>query len=99
MHEPASDRRLLRFDRIERLAHWALALLFAILMLTAVPLYVGSVAQLVGRRALLAEIHSWCGVVLPVPLPTRRLVNTDLAAWLRPDAKCERSPYPQSDPR
>jgi formate dehydrogenase subunit gamma len=26
------------------------------------------VAQLVGRRALLAEIHSWSGVALPVPL-------------------------------
>lgn len=68
MRAPASDRRLVRFDGVERLAHWSLALLFAILMLTAVPLYVGSVAQLVGRRALLAEIHSWCGVALPVPL-------------------------------
>jgi formate dehydrogenase subunit gamma len=68
MPGPADDRRLVRFDRVERLAHWSLALLFAILMLTAIPLYVGSVAQLVGRRALLAEIHSWCGVALPVPL-------------------------------
>jgi formate dehydrogenase subunit gamma len=68
MRAPASERRLVRFDGVERLAHWSLALLFAILMLTAVPLYVGSVAQLVGRRALLAEIHSWCGVALPVPL-------------------------------
>jgi formate dehydrogenase subunit gamma len=68
MPRPADDRRLVRFDRVERLAHWSLAVLFAILMLTAIPLYVGSVAQLVGRRALLAEIHSWSGVVLPVPL-------------------------------
>ncbi|TMM19925.1 MAG: formate dehydrogenase [Actinobacteria bacterium] len=68
MSEPASDRRLVRFDVVERIAHWSLAALFIILMLTAVPLYVGSVAQLVGRRALLAEIHSWCGVALPVPL-------------------------------
>jgi formate dehydrogenase subunit gamma len=68
MPRPADDRRLVRFDRVERLAHWSLAVLFAILMLTAIPLYVGSVAQLVGRRALLAEIHSWSGVALPVPL-------------------------------
>src|SRR5438128_2099002 len=68
MNGPADERRLLRFDRVERLAHWALAVLFAVLMLTAIPLYVGSVAQLVGRRALLADIHSWCGVALPVPL-------------------------------
>ena len=68
MSGPASDRRLVRFDRVERLAHWSLAVLFLVLMLTAVPLYVDSVARLVGRRALLAEIHSWAGVALPVPL-------------------------------
>jgi formate dehydrogenase subunit gamma len=68
MPEPADDRRLVRFDRVERLAHWSLAVLFALLMLTAIPLYVGSAAQLVGRRALLAEIHSWSGVALPIPL-------------------------------
>lgn len=62
------DRRILRFDRIERFAHWSTAALFGILMLTAIPLYVGPVAELVGRRALFAEIHSWSGVVLPVPL-------------------------------
>lgn len=68
MPAPADDGHLVRFDRVERLAHWSLAVLFALLMLTAIPLYVGSVAQLVGRRALLAEIHSWSGVALPVPL-------------------------------
>ena len=78
MNGPADDPRLVRFDRVERLAHWSLAVLFAILMLTAIPLYVGSVAQLVGRRALLAEIHSWCGVALPVPL-----VVSLLGPWSR----------------
>jgi formate dehydrogenase subunit gamma len=68
MTGPASNRRLVRFDKVERLAHWSLAILFLVLMLTAVPLYVDSVARLVGRRALLAEIHSWCGVALPIPL-------------------------------
>jgi formate dehydrogenase subunit gamma len=62
---PAS---VLRFDRVERVAHWANALLFAILMATALPLYFGSIAGLVGRRELLAQIHVWSGVALPVPL-------------------------------
>jgi formate dehydrogenase subunit gamma len=61
-------RRVLRFDRVERAAHWANAVLFAILMATALPLYFGQVEAIVGRRALVAEIHLWCGVALPVPL-------------------------------
>jgi formate dehydrogenase subunit gamma len=61
-------RRLLRFDRVERVAHWANALLFAMLMATALPLYFVQVESLVGRRALVAEIHTWSGVALPVPL-------------------------------
>ncbi|HUZ22031.1 MAG TPA: cytochrome b/b6 domain-containing protein [Acidimicrobiales bacterium] len=61
-------RQLLRFDRAERSAHWANALLFTILMLTALPLYFPGVEAVVGRRALVAEIHTWAGIVLPVPL-------------------------------
>ena len=60
--------RLLRFDRVERVAHWSTATLFAILMATALPLYFVQVEGLVGRRALVAEIHTWTGVALPVPL-------------------------------
>jgi formate dehydrogenase subunit gamma len=65
--EPAAAR-LLRFDGVERAAHWATALLFAILMATALPLYFVQVESLVGRRALIADIHTWSGVALPVPL-------------------------------
>jgi formate dehydrogenase subunit gamma len=60
--------RILRFDRVQRLAHWANALLFGILMLTALPLYFPPVAGIVGRRDLVVNIHVWTGVVLPVPL-------------------------------
>jgi formate dehydrogenase subunit gamma len=42
--------------------------LFGILILTALPLYFGSLERLVGRHVLLAEIHLWAGVVLPVPI-------------------------------
>jgi len=60
--------RLLRFDRIERCAHWLNALLFGALMLTALPLYFGTIGGFTARRALVAEIHLWCGIALPVPL-------------------------------
>jgi formate dehydrogenase subunit gamma len=59
---------MLRFDRVERAAHWATAALFAILMATALPLYFVQVESLVGRRVLMVEIHAWSGVALPVPL-------------------------------
>ena len=37
-------------------------------MVTALPLYFSSVERVVGRRALVAEIHTWAGIALPVPL-------------------------------
>jgi len=64
----STRRRILRFDRVERAAHWANALLFTILMATALPLYFSGVEAVVGRRALVAEIHTWAGIALPVPL-------------------------------
>jgi formate dehydrogenase subunit gamma len=65
---PPALTRIIRFDRVQRAAHWANALLFGILMLTALLLYFSSLAGIVGRRALVAEIHLWSGVALPVPL-------------------------------
>ena len=67
---PERDRgtTLVRFDLAERVAHWANALLFLALVATALPLYFPSVEAAVGRRALVAEIHTWCGVALPFPL-------------------------------
>lgn len=62
------SRRILRFDRVERAAHWANALLFGILMATALPLYFVQVDQFVGRRVLVENIHTWSGVALPIPL-------------------------------
>jgi len=60
--------RILRFDRVQRSAHWANALLFGILMATALPLYFGSLADIVGRRHLIAQIHLWAGITLPIPM-------------------------------
>lgn len=63
-----STDELARFDLVERVLHWTTAGMFAVLMLTAVPLYLGSVSSIIGRRALVANIHTWTGVALPVPL-------------------------------
>jgi formate dehydrogenase subunit gamma len=61
-------RRLVRFDRVERATHWSTAFLFAILMATGLALYFPSVGAIVGRRELVAQIHLWTGIVLPVPI-------------------------------
>jgi formate dehydrogenase subunit gamma len=45
-----------------------MAILFTILMLTALALYFPSVGALFGRRHLIAQIHLWTGIVLPVPV-------------------------------
>jgi formate dehydrogenase subunit gamma len=65
---PQPVSRILRFDRVERAAHWANAVLFGILMLTALILYFPGLSGLVGRRALVLDIHVWTGIALPVPL-------------------------------
>jgi formate dehydrogenase subunit gamma len=65
---PKPGTRIVRFDGVQRAAHWANALLFGILMATALALYFPSLSDIVGRRALVAEIHLWSGLVLPVPL-------------------------------
>ncbi len=57
-----------RFDRTERVAHWVTAVLFIVLMLTAAPLYIGSISALIGRRELMREIHVYAGLALPVPI-------------------------------
>jgi formate dehydrogenase subunit gamma len=66
--DASTPSRVLRFDRVERAAHWMNALLFGILMATALPLYFAQVESIIGRRALIAEIHVWAGVALPIPL-------------------------------
>lgn len=81
---PSPETQLIRFDPVARALHWVTAALFAVVMATAVPLYVGSVAALIGRRALLADIHVWAGVCLPFPLvvsaagPWGRRLRADL---------------------
>jgi formate dehydrogenase gamma subunit len=62
------EKMLMRFDRVERAAHWANAALFFILIGTGAILYIGQLSILVGRRVLIDDIHVYCGLALPVPL-------------------------------
>ena len=59
---------LVRFDAVERMVHWVNALLFGVLVLTGAALYVEPLGSLVGRRALVEDIHVYCGLALPLPL-------------------------------
>jgi len=65
---PAATMHILRFDRVQRAAHWSNALLFFILMLTAIPLYFGSFFGVVLPRHLIEQIHLWTGLALPLPI-------------------------------
>jgi formate dehydrogenase subunit gamma len=73
-----------RFDRTERFLHWANATLVGVLVATGAALYWGDLASLVGRRALIKEIHVIAGLALPIPfllsLPGRwgRALRRDL---------------------
>jgi formate dehydrogenase subunit gamma len=63
-----SGDRLVRFDGVERVAHWLTALLFLALIFTGASLYVPALVGFVGRRALVVRIHIDCGLALPLPL-------------------------------
>jgi len=67
-HAPVKSLRLLRFDRVQRAAHWANATLFFILMFTAIPLYFGSFFGIVLPRHLIEQIHLWTGLSLALPI-------------------------------
>jgi len=57
-----------RFDAVQRTTHWVMALLFGVVMFTAIPLYFGSFFGVVFPRHEIQLIHLWCGLALPVPI-------------------------------
>ncbi|MGJ6966325.1 cytochrome b/b6 domain-containing protein [Streptosporangium sp. G11] len=59
--------RIPRFTLAERLVHRATAGLMLLCVGAAACLYFSPLAQLVGRRHLVAVIHEWSGILLPVP--------------------------------
>jgi formate dehydrogenase subunit gamma len=66
--EVAVSSTLRRFDRVERALHWINATLFGILIVTGAALYLEPIEAIVGRRALVENIHVYTGVALPIPV-------------------------------
>ena len=60
--------RVVRFDAVQRAAHWLNALLFGALIVTAIPLFFGSLFGLIRPRHAVEQIHLYCGLALPLPL-------------------------------
>jgi formate dehydrogenase subunit gamma len=57
-----TPERLARFGRTERAVHWVHATAFFVLLGSGLCLYLPSLAQAVGRRPLLKDIHVWTAV-------------------------------------
>jgi formate dehydrogenase subunit gamma len=57
-----------RFDVAERTVHWVTAILVIALILTGAVLYIGDLSVLVGRRALIRDVHVAAGLSLPIPI-------------------------------
>ena len=66
--ESVAPRRLLRFDRVERAAHWATAVLVLVLIATGTILYIPALSIAVGRRLLIEDIHVYSGIAVFVPV-------------------------------
>ena len=63
-----ASARVVRFDWVQRTAHWLNAVMFLTLMFTAIPLYFGSFFGVVFERHTIQMIHLWTGLALPLPL-------------------------------
>jgi formate dehydrogenase subunit gamma len=66
-------RRLARFGRTERTVHWVHATAFLVLLASGLCLYLPSLAEVVGRRPLLKDIHiytaaAWAAALVLVVL-------------------------------
>lgn len=78
-----------RFDWLERTVHWVNAVLLLVLVFTGAALYLQPLGELVGRRALVEDIHVYSGVALPIPLllavagPWGRNLRADLSRFNR----------------
>lgn len=57
-----------RFTTAERMVHRSTGILMLLCGLTAACLYIGPLAQLVGRRHLMVFVHEWSGILLPAPV-------------------------------
>ncbi|MFF4902837.1 cytochrome b/b6 domain-containing protein [Streptomyces sp. NPDC001068] len=67
MTRPEAAGRVRRFTAAERWVHRSTGLLMLVCLVTAACLYLGPLAQLVGRRHLMVTLHEWSGISLPLP--------------------------------
>ncbi|MFF4910315.1 cytochrome b/b6 domain-containing protein [Streptomyces sp. NPDC001260] len=65
---PEHAGRVRRFSTAERMIHRTTGCLMLLCLVSAACLYLGPLAQLVGRRHLLVTVHEWSGISLPLPL-------------------------------
>jgi formate dehydrogenase subunit gamma len=77
------ERRVARFSRTERALHWVHASAFLVLLASGLCLYLPSLAEAVGRRGLLKDIHvytalAWISALAAMVLAgdRRRLLAT-----------------------
>ncbi|MFD7283675.1 cytochrome b/b6 domain-containing protein [Streptomyces sp. NPDC059862] len=64
---PEPEGRVRRFSTAERMVHRATGYLMLLCLVSAACLYLGPLAQLVGRRHLMVTVHEWSGISLPLP--------------------------------
>lgn len=63
-----SQPELVRFAPSARAVHRAIAVFGLTCLVTAAILYLEPLAELVGRRNLVVDVHVWSGLALPVPV-------------------------------
>ncbi|MEU6290949.1 cytochrome b/b6 domain-containing protein [Streptomyces sp. NPDC046988] len=79
---PDPAGRVRRFSTAERWVHRATGGLMLVCLVTAACLYLGPLAQLVGRRHVMVFVHEWSGILLPLPV-LLGLLSADFRADLR----------------
>ena len=72
-----------RFTSAEVWVHGAFALLVGVGIITAALLYIDPLSVLVGRRALVADVHLWAGLLAPIPLALGLLLSGSFRADVR----------------
>ncbi|MGW2334713.1 cytochrome b/b6 domain-containing protein [Streptomyces sp. NPDC001685] len=79
---PDPADRVRRFSTAERWVHRTTGWLMLVCLVTAACLYLGPLAQLVGRRHVMVFLHEWSGILLPLPA-LLGLFSADFRADLR----------------
>jgi formate dehydrogenase subunit gamma len=80
---------VVRFDRVERAAHWLTAALVLVLVVTGAILYIPAFSVAIGRRLLIEDIHVYVGIAVFIPLivslvgPWGRALRRDLKSMNR----------------